>query len=256
MFKNKVRLRKVDKVLDEILHIRDRLGATEIFFHDDTVNITVKRMTELSEEFLRRDANIPWIANMRADQSTPEMYRLMKKAGCHKVLLGVESGNQELLDRVEKELDLDQVRQTVRYAREAGIVTHCTFLVGIPGESYQTLCTTRDFIKEIGCDDIQVSVMTPYPGTPFFDTVKHMRKSWDDFDGSLGESFCDLSKDDLQNAVNRIYLEHYTSLDSIYRRLIRIRNWQDIKENLRKVRSFVGRLGSTGLPRPLDGSTA
>lgn len=254
MFNNKVRLRSVDKVLDEVLHVKNHYGAKEIFFHDDTVNISVKRMEELAQAFIDRKADIPWIANMRADQSTAGMYKLMKKAGCHKVLIGVESGSQALLDAIQKKITIEQIRASVAYAREAGITTHCTFLLGIPGETHATLTQTSRFMRELKPDDIQVSIMTPYPGTPYFEMVKHKRSEWDTFDGSLGESFCDLSSEDLRNAVNRFYMDHYLAPRTIARRLLKLRSWEDVRGNWVKFKTFVGRYMAAGLPRRLDGS--
>jgi len=252
MFNNKVRFRSAGKVVDEILELQRRYGAREVFFHDDTVNITVRRVEELCREILDRGVKIGWIANFRADQTTPELFRLMKKAGCTKILLGVESGSQKLLDEaIDKEITLQEVEDTIRWAKEAGIRVHCTYSLGAPGETRETMKETLDFIKKTEPDDIQVSLMTPIPGTPFYEKVKHQVADWHDFDGVSGRSWCDLSTAELRNAMNRIYIEHYLTPRRILKRLFKIRNVYDVKENWRQFLAFLSRYAATGFPRPI-----
>ena len=252
MFNNKVRFRDVEKVVDEIAHLQDRYGAREVFFHDDTVNITVRRVEEICHAILRRRLKIGWIANFRADQTTPELFRLMKRAGCTKILLGVESGSQKLLDEtIDKEITLKEVEDTIRWAKDAGIRVHCTYSLGAPGETRETLRETLEFIKKTDPDDIQVSLMTPIPGTPFYEKVKHEVADWHDFDGVSGRSWCDLPTAELKNAMNRIYIEHYLTPRRVLRRVTRIRNVYDVKENFRQFKAFISRYAATGFPRPI-----
>jgi len=252
MFNNKVRFRSVEKVVDEIVHLQERYGAREVFFHDDTVNVTVRRVEEICNEIFRRGVKIGWIANFRGDQTTSELFRLMKKAGCTKILLGVESGSQKLLDEtIDKEITLKEVEDTIRWAKEAGIRVHCTYALGAPGETRETLRETLEFIKKTEPDDIQVSLMTPIPGTPFYEKVKHEVADWHDFDGVSGRSWCDLSTAELKNAMNRIYIEHYLTPRRILKRVSKIRNVYDIKENWRQFKAFLSRYAATGLPRPI-----
>jgi anaerobic magnesium-protoporphyrin IX monomethyl ester cyclase len=252
MFNNKVRFRDVEKVVDEILDLQRRYRAREVFFHDDTVNITVRRVEEICHAILRRGVKIGWIANFRADQTTPDLFRLMKRAGCTKILLGVESGSQRLLDEtIDKEITLQEVEDTIRWAKQAGIRVHCTYSLGAPGETRETLKETLEFIKKTEPDDIQVSLMTPIPGTPFYEKVKHEVADWHDFDGVSGRSWCDLPTAELKNAMNRIYIEHYLTPRRILRRVSRIRNVYDVKENWRQLKAFISRYAATGFPRPI-----
>ncbi len=252
MFDNKVRFREVGKVVDEIEDLQRRYAAREVFFHDDTVNVTVRRVEEICNEILRRDLRIGWIANFRPDPTTPGLFRLMKKAGCTKILLGVESGSQRILDEsIGKEITLREVEDAIRWARQAGIRVHCTYALGAPGETRETLQETLEFIKRTDPDDIQVSLMTPLPGTPFYERVKDQVADWRDFDGVSGRSWCDLSTEELRNAMNRIYAEHYLAPLRVLRRVARIRNLCDIRENWRQFKALLSRYAATGLPRPI-----
>lgn len=250
MWRHKVRLRRPDKVVDEIEFLQKKYGAREIYLYDDTVNVSIKRVEALCNAILERGIDISWTPTFRADSCSPEMYRLMRKAGCRNVVLGVETGSQWLLDEViHKELTLDQVRNSVRWAREAGIAVHCTFMIGFPGETKETLKQTSEFIKEIEPDTVQVSLATPYPGTPLYEQVKHLNRDWEDFDGVMGESFCDFSAEELHNAMHRIYLDYYLSPRRIARKVFGVRGWDDLKANWLSLKGLIGRYLATGLPK-------
>ncbi len=252
MFRGKVRFREVGKVVDEIQDLQRRYAAREVFFHDDTVNITVGRVEEICNEILRRGVRIGWMANFRPDRTTPGLFRLMKRAGCTKILVGVESGSQRLLDEsIGKEITLREVEDTIRWARQAGIRVHCTYALGAPGETRETLKETLEFIKKTDPDDIQVSLMTPFPGTPLYEKVKGQAADWREFDGVSGRSWCGLSSDELKNAMNRLYAEHYLTPGRILRRVARIRTLYDLKENWRQFKGLLSRYAATGLPRPI-----
>jgi hypothetical protein len=93
--------------------------------------------------------------------------------------------------------------------------------------------------------------MTPIPGTPFYEKVKHEVADWHDFDGVSGRSWCDLPTAELKNAMNRIYIEHYLTPRRVLRRVTRIRNVYDVKENFRQFKAFISRYAATGFPRPI-----
>lgn len=243
LFKKKVRLRKVETIVDEIAHLQERYGAREVFFYDDTVNISVKRVIDLSNEIIKRGIKIAWVANMRVDQCSEEMLRVAKQSGCRQIIFGIETGSQWMMDNVvNKKITLDQARDAVRWAKKTKILAHCDFVVGLPGETRETLDETRRFIKSLQPDAFQVGLATPYPGTTFYDMVKDkIASDWEKFDGSMGESFCELSRQELMDFIHRMYLEYYLTPRQIWKRLLSLRTWDGIKANWKQVKSFIGR---------------
>jgi len=242
LWRGKVRLRQIPKIVDEVEYLQKKYGAREIFFYDDTLNVSIKRVMDLCNEILNRGIKIEWTCNLRVDQTSREMIQLMKKAGCRLAAIGVESGSQWMLDNVvDKKITLDQVRNTVKWVKEAGIIAHCDFVVGLPGETKKTLMETYNFIKELKPDALQIGMCTPYPGTRFYEQVKDQIRDWGDFDGSSGRSFCEISTDELKNAVHRIYLEFYFSPRMIIKKLFSLRSWDDVKAFWKQMKSFIGR---------------
>ncbi len=150
---------------------------------------------------------------------------------------------------IRKRITLDQVRQSVRWAREAGILVHCTFVLGFPRETKETIRQTSQFIKEIDPNTIQISLLTPYPGTRLYEVVKDQNKDWEDFDGIMGESFCELDSAEIRDAMHKIYVEHYLSLAKIAKRISKIRGMDDIKADWMLLKGFIGRYLATGIPK-------
>lgn len=251
LFKNKVRLRKVKKIVDEIVYLKEEYGAREVFLYDDTLNVSIQRVMDICNEILDRRVNIHWLCQLRPDKCSLEMFKLMKKSGCRLVVIGVESGSQELLDNsIDKKITLDEARNAVKWAKEAGITVHLTFVLGVPGETKETICQTYEFIKEVQPDAFQVSIATPYPGTRYYELIKNQPHQWKDFDGNCGASFCEgLTGEELITAINKMYLNYYFTPIKIFKRIFGMRSWDDIVANWELVKSFIGRYLVVGLPK-------
>jgi radical SAM superfamily enzyme YgiQ (UPF0313 family) len=119
-----------------------------------------------------RGLNIQWNCDARVDSVDPPVLKMMKKAGCWMISYGIESGSQKILDRTRKGITLDQVEQTVRWTQEAGIRAKGLFMIGYPEETEETLGETLAFIGRSRLDEINLSFLTPYPGTEIYRQAK------------------------------------------------------------------------------------
>jgi anaerobic magnesium-protoporphyrin IX monomethyl ester cyclase len=119
---------------------------------------------------------ISWTANSRVDYADKEMLALMSRAGCHLLTWGIESGNEEILKKAHKGYRMDQVASALEWARRAGIKNWGYFIIGLPGETVETIKVTIDLSKKLPLDIALFFVAAPYPGTPFFDKV--IRNGW------------------------------------------------------------------------------
>lgn len=165
----RLRNRSVINVVDEIEYILENFpDVKEIMFEDDTLTINKKRCFEFAEEILRRELKFKWSANSRCDVDLETM-QILKKAGARLFCVGVESGVQEVLDNMKKNLKLEQIRQFFKDAKKAGILIHGCFLVGNPGETKDTLEKTLEFAKELNPDTAQFFPIMVYPGTEAYD---------------------------------------------------------------------------------------
>jgi radical SAM superfamily enzyme YgiQ (UPF0313 family) len=159
----KVRYRDPVLVVDEIASIL-AMGFERINIADDLFTANKKRVKVLCEEILNRNIRFGWSAFARVDTVDEETLAIMKKAGCDAVSFGLESGNPEMLERVKKRITLDQARAAVNACKKVGMIAHASFMVGLPGESQQTMQDTLDFAREL---DIEhgYHFLAPFPGT-------------------------------------------------------------------------------------------
>jgi len=160
-----LRYRSIGNVVDEIEFIlKEFPGVKEVMFEDDTLTINKERCFEFTEEILRRNIKFEWSANSRADVDL-ETLKMLKRAGARLFCVGIESGDQLLLDGMKKNLKLPQVRQFFDDAKQAGILIHGCFIVGGPGETRETMEKTLTLAKELNPDTAQFFPMMVYPGT-------------------------------------------------------------------------------------------
>lgn len=187
----KYRVRPVDDVLDEIDWLVRRYGVREIM--DDSGSFPVGRWLEdfcrgMVARGLHRKVRID--CNMRFGRLRREDYVMMRRAGFRLVLFGVESANQETLDRYRKELTVKDVEDGARWASEAGLDVHLTFMFGHPWEGPREMATTVTLARRMlaeGCAaTLQCTLTVPYPGTPLFRELDAsgglLTRDWDDYD--------------------------------------------------------------------------
>ncbi|MEW6186777.1 MAG: radical SAM protein [Thermodesulfobacteriota bacterium] len=163
MVGSRPRSRKASLVVDEIEQILS-YGFTRINIADDLFTSDREKVWEVCEEIRRRRLSLSWTAFSRVNTVDRETLRLMRETGCDCISFGIESGNPEMLKRIRKGITLDQARKAVALCKEAGILAHASFMVGLPGETPQTLKDTAEFAKSL---DILYGFhfLAPFPGT-------------------------------------------------------------------------------------------
>ncbi len=163
MVGSRVRYRDPVRIVDEIEEIL-AYGFTRINVADDLFLSKKDRAQAVCREILKRGLDVPWSAFARVNTVDPETLRLMREAGCDSISFGIESGNPEMLERIEKKITLDQARRAVEMCKEAGIMPHASFMIGLPGESEQTMKDSEAFARSL---DIIYGYhfLAPFPGT-------------------------------------------------------------------------------------------
>ena len=159
------RSRSAENVVQEFQYISEIFpNVKEIFIEDDTFTINKSRCREICQRLIEENNRISWTANARADVDLETM-DLMSKAGCRLLCVGVESGNQKVLDMIKKGITLEKIRTFFKNAKKAGILTHGCFMVGNKGDNSDTMEETLNFAKELNPDTAQFFPLMVYPGT-------------------------------------------------------------------------------------------
>lgn len=162
------RMRGPKKVVEEMEYCIERFKARQFYFDDQSFVVNKKHVMEICEEILKKGMRIPWTCMGDAMFVDYETLKIMSEAGCIGMKFGVESASPEILKNIHKPLNLEKVRQIVKWCRELGISTHATFCLGLPGETSETIKQTMNFMESLHTDTAQVSKAVPYPGTPMY----------------------------------------------------------------------------------------
>jgi radical SAM superfamily enzyme YgiQ (UPF0313 family) len=165
----KVRRRSVENIIAEIRECVEKYNIKNFLFWSDIFNLDREWTLDLCRKIIDSGLKITWSANTRADTADCEMAELMYKSGCRLVSIGVESGSQEMLDKMGKKITLDQIRKTVKVFKSAKIRIYNYFVIGLPHESEQTAQETIKFAVELNSDFISFYTAMPLPGTRFYD---------------------------------------------------------------------------------------
>lgn len=167
----KVRYRDPQLVVDEVEHLHKRWGMNEIFFQDDTFNMNHAWAFQIFDEIMKRGLNKEMLFKLacRVNEKmlTEEFLKKAYNAGVWSIFFGCENGNQEILDRIHKGITVEEIKRAMRLTHEAKISSQCSFIVGMPGESWDTLVETGRLIREIQPRRFGFSFACPFPGTEF-----------------------------------------------------------------------------------------
>ncbi len=162
-----VRLRSPKLLMEEMRRLKE-LGIHNIHMYADLFTVNRDQVMELCERMITEDIGIKWTCNSRVDYVDQKMLEMMSKAGCWLISWGIESGNEQVLQRARKGTTPDKAKKALHWAKDAGIKNWGYFIIGLPGETEETIRETIDFSKSLPLDIALFHVAAPYPGTPFF----------------------------------------------------------------------------------------
>jgi radical SAM superfamily enzyme YgiQ (UPF0313 family) len=163
--KAKYRVRSPENVVEELTWLKEEFNLKNFLFFDDLIGLKKGRMERLCSLMLEKDLKLKWVCCTRANLINREMLKLMKEAGCREVALGVESGSEKVLRRTKKGIELKDIREAAGLIKEAGILFYAMFILGLPGETEETVKETINFVKEIDPFYAQFCFSTPFPNT-------------------------------------------------------------------------------------------
>lgn len=163
---NRVRLRSVESVMEEIIFLKEKYGITGINILDDVFAINRERVFKFCE--LVKPLNLTWCLQMRVTMANEEMLTAMKDAGCYMVSYGIESGSQTVLKSMKKGITVGAIDKALAITRKVGLVIQGNFIFGDPAENYDTVNETVDFYHRHLDYNINVLMLRPYPGTELY----------------------------------------------------------------------------------------
>lgn len=162
------RFRSIENIIKELNFIKQEFPhVKEVFFEDGTLTTNTVRIRKLCSMISQSDLDITWSCNSRADLDRG-ILKVMKKAGCRLLCVGFESGCQEILNNVNKGIDVKKAKKFARSCKEVGIKVHGCFIFGLPGETFETIRQTIEYAKSLNVDSVQFYPIMVYPGTELY----------------------------------------------------------------------------------------
>jgi len=222
------RRRSAEDVAAEVRFALDAFpGLKEVFFDDDTFNYQRARTIELCRRL--QPLNFTWSCTSRVTTDYQTL-KAMKEAGCRLLIVGYESGDPQILKNVKKGATIDMALRFTRDSKRLGLLVHGDFIVGLPGETRESLQRTIDFAKRLDCETIQVSIAHPYPGTEFYDyAVRNRLLTFESMTDESGHQlptvvYPGLDRAELLDWVERFYGQYYFRPRVVWR-LVRKALW-------------------------------
>ncbi len=203
-YQNSVRLRSPEKIFEELQLLSD-LGVHNVHMYADLFTVNRDQVVDLCALIIDSGLEVHWTCNSRVDYVDQEMLQLMGKAGCYYISWGIESANEQILKRAHKGYRKEQAYESLTWAHEAGISNWGYFIIGLPGETEETIQETIAYSKSLPLDIALFHIAAPYPGTPFFYEVVENNwfrpgTNWEevDMDKSTVLDYGDLSAERLE----------------------------------------------------------
>tara|TARA_Y100000310_G_scaffold283462_2_gene305445 strand:- start:4326 stop:5804 length:1479 start_codon:yes stop_codon:yes gene_type:complete len=251
VFGNRFRAHSAERLVDECELLIKKFGAREIKFWDDTFTLNQARIRKMCDLIHERKLDFVWTCLTRVDASTPELFKMMKKAGCWQVLFGIEHGNDEMLKKMKKGTTSAMIRKAVRWAKDAGLNVRGSFVVGYPGETSETMEENLVFAKSLPLDVASFYVFTPYHGTEaFHDLVVQGKIKHNDYDhyhemidpdtAKLAYVPDGMTEEEIKVFMSKCYKEFFLRPSYIWGQIKGIRHMNQVLGYVEGLRAVVG----------------
>ncbi len=262
VFGHKFRKRSVQNVIEEIKILKDKFGIEGVVFSDDLFIANRKWVKEFCEEVMSQDVKIRWVCNGRVNLVDPDLLNMMKLAGCQGVFFGIESGSQKILDVMQKKIYIEKAKEAIRITRDAGLMAGTYFMIGMMGETEETVKETIDFCKEMQLN-AQFSFTTPIPGTLLFQKALELGKitdlgslleRWDKWNDNLVLNLTEIPDKELihlkmiaEEQIRFALFRNVSPVRKITENLIRLYNGYGLSFIIRKSLLKISRMAKFGI---------
>jgi magnesium-protoporphyrin IX monomethyl ester (oxidative) cyclase len=250
IFGRNIRFCSPEYIMNEIDFLVRNYGVKEISFSDDCFNFDIDRAKKILDLIISRDykINIRFSNGLRADKIDEEFLEKAKKAGCRYIAYGIESGSQEILNKIPKGITLDTIRRAIALTKRAGIQVTGYFMIGLLWDTRETMQQTIDFAKELDLDVAQFTLTTPYPGTRMWNIIQEnggeiFLKDWDDFHHTTGKCLYFMPRmadpKTIETMYKKAHRDYYFRLSYLFKHAPKFLSWQKFKLGLRGLKAIL-----------------
>ncbi len=243
-------------VVNEMQECHDRFGIREIDIFDYEFPMIRERTEAICRELQKRNLDLTWACRSRVDTVDAELLEMMYRAGCRRIYYGIESGSQETLDQLQKGITLEQVKATIAATKKIGIRPLGFFLVGVPGETKDSVRKTVRFARKLNLDYVQFSKLTAKPLTGLW--KKMVRESgedyWEDYilgkveERVLDRPWTELSNEEIDRLTRWAYVSYHSRPGFLFRMIRQVKSFDEFKRKFFAFLDMVFRQEDTSRP--------
>lgn len=244
VFGRTYRTHSPEYVVNEMEMLISKYKINEVWLIDDTFTLNNKRVEDICGLIIDRGLDISWSCLGQVNTVNPKMLNMMAKAGCWLISYGIESGNQNVLDYIQKNITLKQVKNAIEWSNNVGIETKGFFMLAHPIDTIKTIDDTINFAKSLSLDQAIFTVTTPLPNTKLYDYAIENKllsaKEWSSF-SMLNPTFIPngLTEDILKNKLKEGYHKFYFRLGYITRQIFKTRSLSDLNRKIIGLRALL-----------------
>lgn len=250
VFGRTYRFNSASYLYEHLRYLRERFGMRHVNFYDDQFTFRKKRVEEFTDMLVEKPLGMTFNCAVRANHIDEDLIRRLKSAGCWMVSLGIETGDQELLERQNRKINLGDLGEKIRMIKRHGIRVKGLLMMGLPGETEETIAKTRRYVFSLPVDDLNMTKFTPFPGSPIYDEIKAANGLMGEFDEDWQRMDCmhflfvprGMTRDRLDELHRDFYKAHFTRPKVLWDYVTMLwrspHSWLRFLSNLRSFLSF------------------
>lgn len=211
VFRRSFRYNSAEYLYEHVLYLRERFGIRHINFYDDQFTFNRGRVEKFCNLMITNSPGMTFNCAARAEHIDLDLLRLMKEAGCWMISLGIESGDEELLTQHRQNANLDMLAGKIRLIKKAGIRVKGLLMMGLPGESEQSIKRSMKYVFSLPIDDINLAKFTPFPGSPLYQKIHNLGTFNEDWEKMDCMQFLFIPHGMTKDRLEKLFIDYYRS---------------------------------------------
>ncbi len=211
VFRRSFRFNSAEYLYAHLKHLRQKFGVRHINFYDDQFTFNKQRVEDFTDLILKDPLGMTFNCAVRAEHIDAPLLKRMKRAGCWMMSLGIESGDEQLLAQHRQNVDLDHLAQKIRMIKAAGIRTKGLLMMGLPGETEESIRRSMAYVFSLPIDDFNLAKFTPFPGSPIYENIHELGEFEEDWEKMDCMHFQFVTKGMTQKRLETLFQEFYRS---------------------------------------------
>lgn len=220
VFRRSFRYNSADYLYEHLRYLKDRFHIRHINFYDDQFTFNRQRVEDFCTKIMDNSLDMTFNCAVRAEHIDPDLLKMMKEAGCWMISLGIETGDEDLLTRHRQNANLDMLAEKIHDIKRAGIRVKGLLMMGLPGESEQSIQKSMNYVFSNPIDDINLAKFTPFPGSPLYEKIHDVGTFEEDWEKMDCMQFVfvphGMTKERLEELFIDYYRRHYSRLKILF----------------------------------------